>query len=169
MKKYGFFADWNPNPKYNLCIPGEEKSKVTAFLNFLESEEQILVCTHATLRSAFDGLGVKKLDDTLVAIDEFHHVSAEDDNILGQVLKSIMANSSAHIVAMTGSYFRGDSNYQTLNDVSKATATRDLTELVEAYKIFNRSGEVGAGTNYVFDWLIIGSYELNNNCIKCQR
>src|SRR5690606_7255281 len=31
------------------------------------------------------------------------------DNILGQVLKSIMANSSAHIVAMTGSYFRGDS------------------------------------------------------------
>lgn len=109
LKKYGFFADWNPNPRYNLCTPGEEKSKVTAFLNFLESDEQILVCTHATLRFAFDGLDVKKLDDTLVAIDEFHHVSAEGDNILGQVLKSIMANSSAHIVAMTGSYFRGDS------------------------------------------------------------
>lgn len=108
LKKYGFFADWNPNPKYNLCTPGEEKSKVTAFLNFLESDEQILVCTHATLRFAFDGLDVKKLDDTLVAIDEFHHVSAEGDNILGQVLKSIMANSTAHIVAMTGSYFRGD-------------------------------------------------------------
>lgn len=108
LKKYGFFADWNPNPKYNLCTPGEEKSKVTAFLNFLESDEQILVCTHATLRFAFDGLEVKKLDDTLVAIDEFHHVSAEGDNILGQVLKSIMANSTAHIVAMTGSYFRGD-------------------------------------------------------------
>ena len=109
LKKYGFFTDWNPNPKYNLCTPGEEKSKVTAFLNFLESNEQLLVCTHATLRFAFDGLDVKKLDDTLVAIDEFHHVSAEGDNILGQVLKSIMANSSAHIVAMTGSYFRGDS------------------------------------------------------------
>lgn len=109
LKNYGFFADWNPNPRYNLCTPGEEKSKVTAFLNFLESDEQILVCTHATLRFAFDGLDVKKLDDTLVAIDEFHHVSAEGDNILGQVLKSIMANSSAHIVAMTGSYFRGDS------------------------------------------------------------
>jgi superfamily II DNA or RNA helicase len=109
LKKFGFFADWSPNPKYNLCTPGEEKSKVTAFLNFLESDEQILVCTHATLRFAFDGLDVKKLDDTLVAIDEFHHVSAEGDNILGQVLKSIMANSSAHIVAMTGSYFRGDS------------------------------------------------------------
>lgn len=109
LKKHGFFADWKPNPKYNLCTPGVEKSKVTAFLNFLESDEQILVCTHATLRFAFDGLDVKKLDDTLVAIDEFHHVSAEGDNILGQVLKSIMANSSAHIVAMTGSYFRGDS------------------------------------------------------------
>ncbi|MDZ4147306.1 MAG: helicase-related protein [Flavobacteriaceae bacterium] len=108
LKQYGFFADWNPNPKYNLCTPGEEKSKVTAFLNFLESDEQILVCTHATLRFAFDGLDVKKLDDTLVAIDEFHHVSAEGDNILGQVLKSIMKNSTAHIVAMTGSYFRGD-------------------------------------------------------------
>lgn len=109
LKKFGFFEDWNPNPKYNLCTPGKEKSKVTAFLEFLESDEQILVCTHATFRFAFDGLNPKKLDDTLVAIDEFHHVSAEGDNILGQVLKSIMANSTAHIVAMTGSYFRGDS------------------------------------------------------------
>ena len=109
LKKYGFFEDWKPNPKYNLCTPGKEKSKVTAFLNFLDSDEQILVCTHATLRFAFDGLDVKKLDNTLVAIDEFHHVSAEGDNILGKVLKSIMANSDAHIVAMTGSYFRGDS------------------------------------------------------------
>jgi len=109
LKKYGFFADWKPNPKYNLCTPGVEKSKVSAFLKFLDSDEQILVCTHATLRFAFDGLDVKKLDNTLVAIDEFHHVSAEGDNILGQVLKGIMANSDAHIVAMTGSYFRGDS------------------------------------------------------------
>jgi len=109
LKKHGFFADWNPNPKYNLCTPGVEKSKVTAFLNFLESDEQILVCTHATLRFAFDGLDPKKLDNTLVAIDEFHHVSTEGDNILGQVLKSMMHNTSAHIIAMTGSYFRGDS------------------------------------------------------------
>lgn len=34
LEKYGFFADWIPNPKYNLCTPSEEKSKVTAFLNF---------------------------------------------------------------------------------------------------------------------------------------
>lgn len=109
LKKFGFFEDWSPNPKYNLCTPGKEKSKVTAFLEFLDSDEEILVCTHATFRFAFDGLDPKRLDDTLVAIDEFHHVSAEGDNILGQVLKNIMANSTAHIVAMTGSYFRGDS------------------------------------------------------------
>jgi superfamily II DNA or RNA helicase len=109
LKKYGFFADWNPNDRYNLCTPGSEKSKVSAFLNFLESNEQILICTHATLRFAFDGLDEKKLNNTLVAIDEFHHVSADGDNRLGEVMRNIMAKSNAHIVAMTGSYFRGDS------------------------------------------------------------
>lgn len=108
LSKYGFFTDWNPNPRYNLCTPGEDKSKVTAFLNFLESDEQILICTHATLRFAFDGLDEKKLNNTLIAIDEFHHISADDDNRLGEVMRSIMAKSNAHIIAMTGSYFRGD-------------------------------------------------------------
>jgi len=109
LKKYGFFADWSPNSKYNLCTPGEEKSKVAAFLEFLESDEKILICTHATFRFAFEGLDEKKFDDTLIAIDEFHHVSAEGDNKLGEVLRTIMLKSNAHIVAMTGSYFRGDS------------------------------------------------------------
>ena len=108
LSKYGFFADWTPNPRYNLCTPGEDKSKVTAFLNFLESNEQILICTHATLRFAFDGLDEKKLNNTLIAIDEFHHVSADGDNRLGEVMRGIMAKSNAHIIAMTGSYFRGD-------------------------------------------------------------
>jgi superfamily II DNA or RNA helicase len=110
LKKDGFFTDWNPNPKYNLCTQGEEKSKVSAFLKFLEDpEEKILICTHATFRFAFDGLEEKKLDNTLISIDEFHHVSADGDNKLGEVLKNIMAKSKAHVVAMTGSYFRGDS------------------------------------------------------------
>lgn len=46
-----------------------------------------------------------------------------------------------------------NSDYQTLNDVSKATATRDLTELVEKHKILKRTGDIGAGTNYI----LIGS------------
>lgn len=109
LTEQGFFADWTVQPKYNLCTVGADSSKVKTFLAFLESDEQILICTHATLRFAFDGLDEKKLNDTIVAIDEFHHVSADGDNRLGEVMKNIMSKSNAHIVAMTGSYFRGDS------------------------------------------------------------
>ena len=109
LTEYGFFTDWNPNPKYNLCTPGGEKSKVVLFLEFLENDERILICTHATLRFASNDLEEKALDNALVVIDEFHHVSADGGNRLGVVLKNIMAKSRAHIVAMTGSYFRGDS------------------------------------------------------------
>ena len=38
--------------------------------------------------------------------------------------------------------------YQEVCEVSKATATRDLTELIEKFKILERTGEVGAGTFY---------------------
>lgn len=109
LKKDGFFANWEPNDVYNLCTPGGESSKVKAFNNFLSSEEKILICTHATLRFACEGIDEKVFDKTVIAIDEFHHVSADGNNRLGEVLRSIMAKSSAHIVAMTGSYFRGDS------------------------------------------------------------
>ena len=109
LKSFGFFANWEPNPRYNLCTPGVEKSKVTAFLNFLESDEKILICTHATLRFAFDAIDEKQLNDCLLAIDEFHHVSVDGDNKLGVVLSSVMEKSTAHVVAMTGSFFRGDS------------------------------------------------------------
>ncbi len=109
LKKHGFFADWEPNPKYNLCTPGVEKSKVKAFLNFLESDEKILICTHATLRFAFDAIDEKQLNNCLLAIDEFHHVSVDGDNKLGLVLSGVMDKSTVHVVAMTGSFFRGDS------------------------------------------------------------
>lgn len=109
LKSYGFFADWEPNPAYNLCTPGGEKSKVEAFKRFLKSDEKILICTHATLRFAFEEIEEKRFNDTLLAIDEFHHVSADGENRLGELVRSIMEKSNAHIVAMTGSYFRGDS------------------------------------------------------------
>lgn len=109
LVKNGFFTNWGPNQRYNLCTPGSDKSKVKAFISFLESDERILICTHATLRFAFEGIEPKDLNDCLIAIDEFHHVSADGDNKLGEVMRSIMQNSNAHIVAMTGSYFRGDS------------------------------------------------------------
>lgn len=110
LTTHGFYADWEFNPKYNLCTPGGEASKVTAFKNFLgDSSETILICTHATLRFAFDAVEESSFNDTLLAIDEFHHVSVDPENRLGEVLRSIMENTSAHIIAMTGSYFRGDS------------------------------------------------------------
>jgi len=109
LKSNGFFASWEPNPLYNLCIPGGEKSKVEAFKKFMNSDEKILICTHATLRFAFKELDDAKFDNCLLAIDEFHHVSADGENQLGELIRSVMQNSKAHIVAMTGSYFRGDS------------------------------------------------------------
>lgn len=111
LKSYGFYSNWEPNDEYNLCTPGMDggKSKVQAFKNFLDNEEKILICTHATLRFAFEELEETKFDNILLAIDEFHHVSADGDSRLGELLRAIMQKSTAHIVAMTGSYFRGDS------------------------------------------------------------
>ena len=111
LKKDGFFANWEPNDVYNLCTPGDEgsSSKVKAFHKFMDSDEKLLICTHATLRFACEELEETKFNNTLLAIDEFHHVSADANNRLGELLKSIMNKSTAHIIAMTGSYFRGDS------------------------------------------------------------
>ncbi|QDQ03673.1 DEAD/DEAH box helicase [Bacillus sp. BD59S] len=109
LMDYGFFADWEPSPEYNLCSPGGDKSKVNAFKRFIESNEKILICTHSTLRFAFEELVTEKFNDILLAIDEFHHVSANNDNRLGELLRTLISQTNAHIVAMTGSYFRGDS------------------------------------------------------------
>jgi superfamily II DNA or RNA helicase len=111
LKESGFFADWEPNDTFNLCTPGSDgsRSKVQAFHKFMENSEQILICTHATFRFACEELEESIFDNTLIAIDEFHHVSADAENRLGDLLRDIMRKSSAHIIAMTGSYFRGDS------------------------------------------------------------
>lgn len=109
LSKFGFFADWTVEPKNNLCTPGGDTSKVRAFVDFLKSDAKILICTHATLRFAFEAVEESDFDNVLLAIDEFHHVSANGENRLGELLRSVMAKSDVHIVAMTGSYFRGDS------------------------------------------------------------
>ncbi|WP_017189938.1 DEAD/DEAH box helicase [Vibrio harveyi] len=108
LTEYGFFSDWTIKPEYNLCISGSESGKTNAFKRFMESEEQTLVCTHSTLRSVFDKLSPQDFDNCLVAIDEFHHVSADENSRLGNLIDVLMNCSSAHILAMTGSYFRGD-------------------------------------------------------------
>lgn len=109
LKKHGFFADWKLEPKNNLTTAGGDESKVNAFVKFMESDDKVLVCTHSTLRFAYEKLDDNVFDKCVLAIDEFHHVSADINSRLGEVLRNVIRNSSAHIVAMTGSYFRGDS------------------------------------------------------------
>lgn len=110
LTKFGFWADWEVAPQWNLCnAPGDDNGgKVGSVKAFLDSADRILVCTHATFRFAVDRFGIEAFDNCLIAVDEFHHVSANPDNKLGVHLGQFMARDKAHIVAMTGSYFRGD-------------------------------------------------------------
>ena len=109
LTRYGFWADWTVAPQWNLCnAPGTDGGKVNAFGTFLASADKVLVCTHATFRFAVEKFGVAAFDDRLIAVDEFHHVSANPDNRLGLHLTDFFARDRVHLVAMTGSYFRGD-------------------------------------------------------------
>ena len=126
LSRAGFWADWRVAPRWNLCnAPGTDGGKVAALGSFLESEDQVLVCTHATFRFAVERFGVEAFDDRLIAVDEFHHVAASPDNRLGTHLRALIARGRTHIVAMTGSYFRGDASptSSTTRPVS-ATASR---------------------------------------------
>jgi hypothetical protein len=109
LSQFGFWADWTVPPKWNLCnAPGTDGGKVNSVKSFLASGDRVLVCTHATFRFAVDRFGVEAFDDRLIAVDEFHHVSASPDNKRGLHLGQFIARDRVHIVAMTGSYFRGD-------------------------------------------------------------
>lgn len=114
LSEQGFWADWMVRPQWNLCnAPGEDNgkvapSKVKAVGAFLASEDPVLVCTHATFRFAVDEFGIEAFDGRLIAIDEFHHVSSNPDNKLGTQLGQLIGRGQVHVVAMTGSYFRGD-------------------------------------------------------------
>jgi hypothetical protein len=109
LTRNGFWADWEVKPRNNLCTPGGPTGKVQHFVEFLGGPDAVLVCTHATLRFAYEKLPASAFDGTVLGIDEFHHVSADTaSSRLGELLKGVMAGSDAHIVAMTGSYFRGD-------------------------------------------------------------
>lgn len=110
LKKFGFFADWNVAPYWNLCLnAGSENSKKSIVREFLDHPTATkLVCTHATLLNSLNGIDARKLDNVFFGIDEFHHGSADEDNRLGTLIRRLLNETSAHILAMTGSYFRGD-------------------------------------------------------------
>lgn len=109
LKQYGFFADWEVAQYFNLCDTENERDKIGRFKEFFTQKNvNKLVCTHATLRGALKEADNAIFNDCLLAIDEFHHASASSESGLGDLLRDLMAETSAHVVAMTGSYFRGD-------------------------------------------------------------
>ena len=110
LKKFGFFDDWSVAPYWNLCLAaGSENSKKSIVREFLDHPTATkLVCTHATLLNSLNGIDTQKLDNVFFGIDEFHHGSADEDNRLGTLIRRLLNETSAHILAMTGSYFRGD-------------------------------------------------------------
>ena len=149
LKDFGFFSNWEPNDMYNLCTPGSDgsSSKVQAFKNFMANDERILICTHATLRFAVEQLDEIVFNNTLLAIDEFHHVSADGDNRLGELLKGIMQKSTAHIVAMTGSYFRGDST-PVLSPDDEARFTKVTYNYFEQLNGYKHLKSLGIGYHF---------------------
>ena len=122
----------------NLCdAPGSDNGgKVDAVKKFVESEDKTLVCTHATFRFAMERFGAEVFDDRLIAVDEFHHISAHPDNRLGEHVRELVARDKTHIVAMTGSYFRGDAE-AVLDPVDEAkfdTVTYTYYEQLNGYE-----------------------------------
>ncbi len=142
LSNYGFWADWHVEPKWNLCnAPGNDNGgKVKALGAFLEGDDKVLICTHATFRFAVDAFGVEAFDDRLIAVDEFHHVSVNPDNKLGVHLGEFIARDKTHLVAMTGSYFRGDANaVLTPQDEAKFdTVTYTYYEQLNGYEYLKR-------------------------------
>jgi superfamily II DNA or RNA helicase len=142
LSRFGFWADWKVEPKWNLCNApgGDNGGKVKALGTFLASTDKILVCTHATFRFAFEEYGVAAFDGRLIAVDEFHHVSANPDNRLGTYLGELIARDKAHIVAMTGSYFRGDAEavLSPQDEAKFDTVTYTYYEQLNGYEYLKR-------------------------------
>ena len=137
LSKFGFWADWTVEPQWNLCnSPGTDGGKVKSVGAFLEGSDKVLVCTHATFRFAVEKFGIVAFDDCLIAVDEFHHVSASEDSILGSQLNEFITRDKVHVVAMTGSYFRGDAVpiLTPENEAKFETVTYTYYEQLNGYK-----------------------------------
>lgn len=137
LTKFGFYYDWHVEPKWNLCnAPGEDGSKAASVKAFLDSDDQVLVCPHATFRNAVEKFGIEAFDECLIAVDEFHHVSSNPDNKLGAQLAELIARDKVHVVAMTGSYFRGDAEPVLMphEEAKFETVTYTYYEQLNGYK-----------------------------------
>lgn len=147
LKTRGFSSDWTVEEQWNLCTAGGDAGKVGKFLEFMESEAQVLVCTHATLRFAYDKVGAGPFANCLLAVDEFHHASADADSRLGEVVRGLLNDDRAHIVAMTGSYFRGD-NLPVLRPEDEKKFTRVSYTYYEQLNGYTHLKTLGIGYHF---------------------
>lgn len=143
----GFFRDWAIKDRWNLTDSAGAAGKVQAFKDFMASGDQVLVCTHATLRFAFDQIGAAAFANSLVAVDEFHHVSADENNRLGELVRALMDDGRSHIVAMTGSYFRGDTT-PVLRPEDEAKFTRITYTYYEQLNGYKHLKTLGIGYHF---------------------
>ena len=112
----GFHSDWRLD--LDLCTVGSETGgKVDELIGFLRGGGggRTALCTHSTLRAAYAKTNdVTLFDRALVCVDELHHASSDENSRLGNLLRGLIdragetGHDAAHILAMTGSYFRGD-------------------------------------------------------------
>ncbi|WP_454882630.1 DEAD/DEAH box helicase [Sphingomonas oryzagri] len=111
-----FHSDWRLD--LDLCTIGSETGgKVDELIGFLQGGggSRTALCTHSTLRAAYAKANdVALFDRALVCVDELHHASSDENSRLGNLLRGLIdragetGHDAAHILAMTGSYFRGD-------------------------------------------------------------
>ena len=139
LSQQGYHWDWVVKGENDLTTVGTNKSKVDSFIKFIKStdpKDDILIATHSTLRYASEQLDASAFDECLLAVDEFHHVSQEDNSVLGVALRDILRRSTAHIFAMTGSYFRGDAVpiLDTADEQLFERVTYTYYEQLEGYK-----------------------------------
>ncbi|WP_274001540.1 DEAD/DEAH box helicase [Vibrio parahaemolyticus] len=160
LESHGFYSNWKVKSEWDLCSPGADhgvgaRSKVKKLLAFLESDDSALVCTHATLRFAFQEAGETIFDNCVLSIDEFHHSSSSEDSKLGELLRCVIKRDKAHVIAMTGSYFRGDDMaIMSVEDESRFThVSYTYWEQMAAYKYLKT-----LKINYSFYSAIDGSY-----------
>lgn len=159
LSNHGFFANWVMNDKYNLCQGGAH-GKAGQFREFLnDTSSSVLLCTHATFRITMKDLDINLLNDTAIAIDEFHHVSESGDNQLGNCLDAVINETNAHIIAMTGSYFRGDSlRILSTEDENKFRhVTYSYYEQIQSYQYLK---SLGIGYHFYRDGYLSGLKEV---------
>lgn len=144
LKKFGFFEDWKVSKYYNLCDTENEQEKVKRFVEFFndDTKQNILICPHATLRFGMEKVKDEQLNNVFLGIDEFHHTSADAGNGLGELVRRIMNNTSAHILAMTGSYFRGDGDpvLRTEDELRFFPITYNYYEQLNGYRYLKSLG-----------------------------